>query len=253
MTTDVGELTALFVRRAPLLRALRAGPRTRSALAADRDVSRSTVDRAVRELESVGAVERHDGAIAITLVGRLALASHDDFERELRNVVDCALLDSLGDDAPIDRAVVDGATNVDATPAATARPLDALTDRLEAAVSVEWYATMALTGLVEAFRRRLDNGLTAHLYVDGDVVDTLVTDSLAVIEDMRGLPNATISETAVELPYDLALFEYAEGSEVVVLTGERGVDHLVCNDSDAAVAWGRERFGEVRADATDIV
>jgi Mn-dependent DtxR family transcriptional regulator len=47
-------------------------PAEKGVLAGELDRSRSTVDRAVRDPEAAGLVERTDGGYATTLAGRLA-------------------------------------------------------------------------------------------------------------------------------------------------------------------------------------
>jgi len=70
---DGDDLPSLVGRREPTLRLLSDGPTTNRDVIDALEVSRSTVTRALRELEEAGFVGRRDGGYATTLAGRFAL------------------------------------------------------------------------------------------------------------------------------------------------------------------------------------
>ncbi len=63
------EILSIVLQRWEVVDSLREGPKDKRTLVGDVDCSRSTVDRAVRELESIGVVEYCEGDHAVTQLG----------------------------------------------------------------------------------------------------------------------------------------------------------------------------------------
>jgi predicted transcriptional regulator len=82
------DVRQLLSQRADALSRLLDADRTKNELTEELDVSRSTVDRAVRELESNGLVRREGGTVTATLSGRLAYDSYRRFCAETEHVVE---------------------------------------------------------------------------------------------------------------------------------------------------------------------
>lgn len=68
------ELCSVVLQRWDVVDSLREGPKDKRALVAGLDCSRSTVDRAVRDLESMGVIEYADGKHAVTPLGETVAA-----------------------------------------------------------------------------------------------------------------------------------------------------------------------------------
>lgn len=83
------ELCSVVLLRWDVVDSLREGPKDKRALVAGLDCSRSTVDRAVRDLESMGVIEYADGKHAVTPLGETVAAGleeimeTDELRREL--------------------------------------------------------------------------------------------------------------------------------------------------------------------------
>src|SRR6056297_1681780 len=142
----------LLAQRADLLRAVRDGAPPKPELAAALSVSRSTVDRAVRDLEDSGLVERA-GGVTLTLKGRLALDSYETFAAHLRDFEAAeTALKTLPNDARVDRSLFRDATVVEATPVAPQRATEAYRSLVADATRVRGYASALLDGNVQTFR-----------------------------------------------------------------------------------------------------
>lgn len=63
------EICSVVLQRWDVIDSLREGPKDKRVLVGDVDCSRSTVDRALRDLESMGVVEYRDGEHAVTPLG----------------------------------------------------------------------------------------------------------------------------------------------------------------------------------------
>ncbi|WP_157744195.1 hypothetical protein [Halopenitus persicus] len=72
-------MASILLRRMKILGSLRGNPKTKCALVDSLDTSRSTIDRATRELETASMVEYVGGKFAVTTSGELVLNGFFDF------------------------------------------------------------------------------------------------------------------------------------------------------------------------------
>jgi predicted transcriptional regulator len=115
------------LRRAGVLGALVDGPLDKRSLVDAVDVSRSTVDRAVRELESLGLVRRDDGRQVATLAGRLVYRSLQQYHTRTEAVLQASdLLVHLDPDCGIDTRLLSGASQCAAEQPAPFLPAERL-------------------------------------------------------------------------------------------------------------------------------
>jgi len=113
----------IVAKRRDVLAAL-ATPTRKPELVDQLSASRSTVDRAVDELQQAGLVDRTGSSYVANFAGREALAAHDAYlDRVDALVAAQGVLDPLPPDVDVDPAALDGAQVVESTPAAPDSPL----------------------------------------------------------------------------------------------------------------------------------
>ncbi|MFB6079037.1 MAG: helix-turn-helix transcriptional regulator [Halarchaeum sp.] len=246
-------LARLLADRAAMLRPLRDGPRTPTELATRSDVSRSTVDRVVRAFVDHGALERRDGAVALTLRGRLALDAHDTHVATLERVLACDAFVDFDPNVPLSFSLVRTADVVTAAD----DPLRISTDLVslvERATHVEMYTSVLLPDVVDAVADRVTDGdLTLTVYVDDDVVSSLLRDYDDVVE--RVLPSEAVTLATVPdgHPFDVAVYTLADGERVAaVVFGTGAPAALLLNSSQGALAWASERLDAIADRATPL-
>ncbi|MFC6837690.1 tetratricopeptide repeat protein [Halomarina ordinaria] len=243
----------LLERRAEFLVHLGDEPQRKPALVEALGRSRSTVDRALRELEHAGLVERHDGGYATTLAGRLAEEAYRTFVETTSTVVAAdALLDALPAECEwLDPAVLAGAEYV---------PTDDLTPyELPAALRETVETADRLTALVPVVADPKVLAL-CHDHVDERGLDLVVGPALYETletrfpETLRGLVDggATVVRTDEEPPCTL-LLSSGEEPRVACVAYDGDASVGVCYNDTAAARAAAERYVEaVRADATDV-
>jgi len=254
MPGDVDAFATLLVRRAPLLRLLNDAPKTKPELVAETDVSRSTVDRAVRDMEGAGVVERRNGAVVLTLVGRLALDSYEAFHADIASLADCRALRDLDADAPIEVRALRECSVVAASPNTPHRCVREWIDRLRTADRVELYGTMVLPQVLDALVDDVvDGSLDVEAYLVPPVIEALVSDFGERAQRALDSDAVSIAEVEGGPSFDLAVFRGSDGSETVCIGfGTHGLEYLVLNETTEAVAWAHERLAAVRSDAEPI-
>lgn len=252
---DVADTVELLARRAGLLRSLRSGPKSKRDLVDALSVSRSTVDRAVRNLEARGFVERREGTVGISLKGRLALAAFESLATDVASLDDAGgVLEPLDSTATMDVSLLRGAEVVRPDPVTPNQPVAVLRDHLRDASRVRGFATGVLPSHVnEYYERVVEHGASVKLVVTGDVLDEVVANYGDAFEEALGTGRFHVWCTDRELEYSLLVVETPERTVVCALVyGDRGVFGVVENDDEQAVNWAIDAFESLREDADPV-
>lgn len=252
--TDTGDAVALLARRAELLRSLRDGSPTKRELAAAQSVSRSTVDRAVRDLEAAGLVEREDG-VSLTLQGRLAFDVYEQLTETLDALDDASgVLDPLPPDATLDGALLRGASVARPDPVAPQRPYLAYQSALEGATAVRGFAPAVLDENVPRFRERIvEDEVPVDLTVAPAALDELVSTHSDAVETCLDTGRLTLRRADETLDYGLVLAERPDATVVCALVyDDRGLAGVLRNDERRAVRWAEDVYERLRADAEPL-
>ena len=119
-TTEVIDALA---SRSDLIDALSAEPKDKREIVDELDVSRSTVDRAIRELEVLRVVEYGSGGLTLTFAGRLLVREYRGFEERVASVLDAqSVITVLGRESDLDARLLAGAEIVPADSVAPFKP-----------------------------------------------------------------------------------------------------------------------------------
>jgi predicted transcriptional regulator len=252
---DPAEIIATVNRRCDVLRALEDGPLEKPTLETRLAVSRSTIDRGIRELEETGLVTRDDEGYRRSLPGRIALEEFERFRSRLEGLGESApLLGELDATAALDGALLDGARVVGSTRTSPGRPVEALYDVVDRADRVRAVGLAVHPRQVHVYSRRVaEEGMQAALVLTEDAIERLVADYRESFD--VALDNDLVQFWRVDeaLPYSLTLADSGEETHVGVLVyaGE-SIQGCILNDGDRAVAWGEERFETLRERAEPV-
>lgn len=248
------EVLRVLARRADLLSALRNRQHTKPELAETLSVSRSTVDRAIRNLESHGLVERGD-AVSLTLTGALALDVYERFADRVATLDEAApLLNSLPTDATVDFPLLRNAAVVNPTRVAPQRAVETYRSLVADATRVRGFASAVLDSNISTFRERIvEQDVPVELVLAPEALDVLVTSHDDAIAESRASGNLVLYRATTTLDYSLMLVEHGAVTHVCGLfyddTGRIG---LVRNDDSDAVAWAADVYESLRADAEPL-
>lgn len=250
--TDTGPPLDLLAQRAELLRAVRGDPFRKPELADELAVSRSTVDRAVRQLEASGLVTRTGGSVSLTLKGRLALDSYETFAAHLAglNAADAAI-EPLPEDARVAPVLFRDATVVEATTVAPQRPTEAYRSLVADATHVRGYASRLLDSTVPTLRDRIvDGGLELDLVFDPDVLDAVLGGHGDAVADALDTGRLTLRQTDDGLVYSLMVLDTPTSTYACALFyDDSGHTGLLYNDDPDAVEWAEGVYQSLREGA----
>lgn len=245
------ELLQLLASRSTLLRALTERPRDKRTLAGDLDISRSTVDRAIRELVAAGVVRQQGRAYETTLTGRCALDAFEQCVRSLRGIEEARdLLSMLPLDAPLDPVFFKGATVHTSSPEIPDSVIQRLFTSIEDADRLYGIAPVALAGQLRPFYEAATaGGTTVEMVIADELFEKLLDapDSRAVIVEQLQRDSVNIYRT--EVPFRFGLWAVDDEAGIAVYT-DTGIGGLALNDEVAAVGWAMGLFDSLRDEAT---
>ncbi|WP_247002618.1 helix-turn-helix transcriptional regulator [Halosolutus gelatinilyticus] len=251
-TLDVLETVA---RREPLLSSLAEQPRDKRDLVDHLDCSRSTIDRAVRELEWLEFVDRTDGTYRLTAAGRLALAEHRRSAAVFESIETRShLLGHMPPDAPMSAAMLEGSEATEPPSHAPNEPLQELTCYLDRADRVR---AIAGAERIPQLRRRLydrtvNGDLDAELLMTDDLAEFIVAEYPEQVHDLA-VAGAVDFYVVDSLPYELTIFELPTGSQVFLFAiQETDIKAVLTNDSQAALEWATGVYRRFRTSAKKL-
>jgi predicted transcriptional regulator len=249
--TDGGQSSAVqpitaVAQRAGAMEALLAKPRDKRALMDELDVSRSTVDRATRELEALGVVEYMSGELYTTEVGRTAVRAYAAFEERVAGILEAQSVLSVLDPAVgIDSVILAGAEVVPADDIAPFKPGEKLVGVVRKAEHLRMTSRAhTYPESKDVFHNQIVNeGMTTEIVFRTRMLDYLRTNleeglqEILLEDDFEGYVTDTV-------PFGLYVAEWADTTKVCVLV--YGPDNhytgLIINDREAAIEWGKQTF-----------
>ena len=241
------EVMAVIARRGCVLRSVGTDGIGKRELVDRVDVSRSTVDRSVRELEANGLIERTGSGYRRTLVGELALEEFDTFASRIDGLVgNVGLLNPLPADGAIDAAMFDDASVVRAERHAPQAPITALCGLISTANGIHALSVAVFPQQVDTYVDALENGLSAEVVLAPEAAERLVSAFDTELSAALDTGRLVLREAPAGSEFGLLVAETDEGPVAgLLLFGEGGVRAFVRNDDHAAVAWARDRLADV--------
>lgn len=231
-------------------------PLTKPELVERLGVSRSTVDRAVRDLRAAGLVRTEGGTVVATNAGRLGSDAAERYGRSISDVCRALdLLEVLPADTELDPAFLSEATVHRPTGGPGRQALRAALSVVEGAeiVSACSRAVTDTSAPTAAHRLVVDAGATLEVIYTPSVAD-YIRDNYP--ENHREMA-ATGRYRAFELPsVPFGLFvATAEGQTsvaVAIYDTDDALAGVLTNDTDAAVAWAESTYRRYRERATEF-
>lgn len=238
------EVCSLVLRRWEVVESLCDETKDKRSLIEDLDCSRSTVDRAVRELEATGVLEYVDGEYAVTPIGRIITDGID----EVMTTVDLRL-----EFEPFLEWIPDGAFDLDLTHLRDAElwlpksgdPYAMINRHVRVVGQADTHrCVLPLVGLhghEAAHERIVNNGATGEIIVSPEASDTLRSDPAyaELTEEMAATGRFRMLQYDGQIPYFVGIFD-----DVVQI----GVDEdgepraLLETDSDEVRNWAQNEF-----------
>lgn len=244
----------VLANRASVLAAVRDVATTKRDLVDELSVSRSTVDRAIRDLETHDLVRRTDGGYRATLTGRLLLSARQEYARR---VTDTAAVGDLvshlppAADVPLETFATADAYRPDQPD--PHRPTTVLRDLAnEATHNRGVLVEQATPNATDVVRRRVVEGdLDIEYLISPAMREYLWSEQPQLVAELITDGGVDFYETE-PLPFDYALLTTPEATHflVVVYDGRGTLQGVLHSTEEAAVQWGASTFESHLDDAT---
>jgi predicted transcriptional regulator len=247
------DVLSLVDRRPQLLARLNEGTATKQELKTTLGVSRSTVDRAINELERAQLIDRSDRAYTLTLRGRIAY-------REFRRTVDrydslsaaTSLLEHLPETTELPGVLFDNTTVILPSSPAPETPRTEFVNRVRQSEVVVGTSTVVNQRLVEVF----DNQLTAHdlqlsLLLDKQVVEYLRDAHHDTLCTALATDRCTLQSIEQTPPFNLTIVNWTD-LWLGVHDDCGRLQGVLHTESAAAVEWAEQYLQEYTEQATPI-
>ncbi|WP_227131323.1 helix-turn-helix transcriptional regulator [Halorubellus salinus] len=236
------ELVRTLTRRREVLEALDDSACRKPELARELDVARSTVDRAIRQLQNQALVERGDDGYELTTCGEVAVDLYGRFASRLDAMCDARdVVAELPSREFAHPDVLDDATVVRAASSAPDRPVRAFLELVEDAEHARGFSPTAYGAYVDVFERRVvDAGMTAEFVFSDDALAELTTAHRESVQ--RATETGRVAVHRIDsLPMvGVSVLRREDGSRVLAMGvyDGTGMAALVQNDAPDAVSWG---------------
>ncbi|AXG11364.1 helix-turn-helix transcriptional regulator [Haloplanus rubicundus] len=241
-------------RRLDTLRTLGEAPASKAGLSERIDVSRSTAERSIRELETHGFVAASDEGYRVTVAGRLALAAHDERRRRTATAAAVApLFDGVDLSFDVDLSVLDGARVVEAHPHAPNRPVECVAALVADATHVSVYTGRFLSRHARLYHDRVLDGMTGTFVATDRVIDRQRSARPGEMREAMDLGRVALCRLDRDDPVSLVLAETPDGPEMgLVVYRDETPRGFVGSDDPAATRWARDLHERLWAAATPL-
>jgi len=252
MVEDGSSFRDVIDKRCDVLRYLIETSARKPELVNELPISRSTVDRAIRDLIAVNCVIEDGGEYTATKTGRLALTEYERYSSVTDSIQRSAsLLNHLPKSSDVDPALLEGASVTLAEPHAPDQALVPTTRLVENATLMKGLAPVVrksyLTTISAQFERE---AFEAEIVADVDVISALSDISTTPIEPFVRNDSLSLYRTDVALPYALWIMEAPTGDHAgITVYNSGGVAGTIVNNAADAVKWARETYQEYRKQA----
>lgn len=251
------DLREVVSKRYALLQALADGAKSKPELAAAIQHSRSTVDRAVRELLDAACIEPTAAGkrtYQLTPAGRIAVeleATHRDRTDRLGEYRE--LMNSVPADAPVSDALISEA-EVYYSPRTPDIAFQPGTEILSEANKMMGTAPVVREEYFETLRPHLESGgFELEIVMDAGLLAAIKANYETEFTDLTERDAVTVYVTEQSLPYALWLTEQDNGATAgITIHDDGGVKGSIVNESPSAIRWAKAQYTAYRDAATRV-
>jgi predicted transcriptional regulator len=250
-TVPVVGIIDTATRRIEFLECLRENEKDKRTLVSDIGMSRATVDRGLRELESVGLIEYASGRFTLTPVGMILVSGLSDLIKtiELGQQLSPFLKWVSDDDFDIDLHLLADAEVLLPEPGNPWAMMNRHVKLLEKADNGWVFQPLASLHAMEAAYERIVNaGATGASVVESSVADTFRSNPnySELVEEMISTGRFDLFVYGGTIPYYLGVFD----ETVQIGADDNGSPRAILeSDSQPVLQWAENKYEEYRRQA----
>lgn len=247
------ELVEVIKRRIDVLEECERNHPDKRELVEELPQSRSTINRALQELETLGLVDYADGGYTTATAGELAADAYRTLLDQLDAIAEAQpLLEALPDDLAIEPAVLTDARIELAEPPAPSQVIEPLVDLFDEANRLRGLAASELQPeLGEAIHERvLAGNLDVEYVLSPELADFVSSERGEMVAQARSTGRAELFVHPA-VPANLCIADGPDGSTVTLgaTRGNGAILGVIVNDDPTAVRWAEARYRRYRDEA----
>ncbi|MFC4451230.1 helix-turn-helix transcriptional regulator [Halorussus aquaticus] len=246
-------LDSVLAERHLYLRALIDQPRSKCDLEDDLDGSRSTLDRALRDLADAELATYEDGVWKPTPLGLCSYRTRNAYLDRLENLAEAApLFNELSSGSPVDCAFVIGADVHEADSSMPDAVMHRLLDSVEGRQNVSVATPVVVTGFAEDFYECVRQGenYSLELLIPPDVFERTRAAFPTLTDELLDDENVSLHTTSIPFSFGLWIVDSAEAG-IIVFT-DQGVCGILVNDTPEALDWATDQYERAKQDADPV-
>ena len=255
MAGNRGEaIAAAIARRRDFVEYLAGEPRTQAAVAAALDVSRSTVTRAMQELQAAELVARVDGQYRTTRLGEVVLETYERYHSQLSELAAAeGLFENLSPEAPFESWLLTEGTYYPVQRGASFRVRERVNEQFrEATRIVGMGRTRSERESADVYRQKVieedrpvENVLSVDLYEHIRNLDWAA--------EFFGAENLDVY-VLESVPYGLFVIDRPQGAVMVMVVydADDAMKGVLLGETPSIRAWARDVYESYRAAATPL-
>lgn len=247
-------LDAVLTERHSYLRALIKQPRSKCDLEDKLDSSRSTLDRAFRELADADLAKYENGVWKPTLLGRCSYKMRETYLNQLESLVEAApLFNDLSSESPVDCTFLAGANVYNADPSMPDAVMQTLLRSVEEGQNVSVATPVVVTGFAEDFYECVKSGgnYSLEFLVPLDVFERVRAVFPTLTDELLSDENVSLHTTSIPFNFGLWVVDTEEAG-IIVFT-EQGVGGILVNDTTDALDWATNQYERAKRDAEPVL
>lgn len=219
------------------------------------DVSRSTVYKAVRELEEWQLVTKTSDGYQLTSFGRAVVGEFTEFRKTVDRMSDfrtASTTELLENTVPA--SILREGEFVTPARRAPERPFEVLSESLKGAETVLGFSPVLGRQYLELLEdRSMNHGVEFDIVTNPEIIDYVLAEHRGVIERILSENRLKIWRTESELRYGMVVLESDAPKLTVLVHTERGtLTGLLQTDAPEAIEWGHQQFEEYKNGASRI-
>lgn len=251
--TDSPQRASVAERRRGILTALADQPLDQRDLRDTVSVSRSTVYKALRELEAADLVrEGDDGRYHLTQYGRLVRRRHDDYEARRRRLEAAApVLNALPESLLVPLSFVERGRVYTADRYAPERPFAQMEFISEASDDYRCLSPIAVPRYMAQIHGRVEEeGLDVELLVERPAVEPLR--SYDRFDEAVADPAFSLRATDAELPFGILVTEDTEVACLFTYGDGGSLRGMLVSEAPGAYDWAARQYERFRGDSEAV-
>lgn len=237
-----------IARRATLIRNILDGHTQKRDLVQVSDVSRATLDRAIRCLNEKGIVSYQNGKCAVTLYGELALREYERLEDRYRSLNDAkSLLHSLDPESPLETRVLRDADVLFSDQPDPHAPIVCLERLLKDCDSIICLSPVVPPRFIGLFYPCVvEPSIETELMLRNEIVEYLRETYPSEMNEVLEAESSSMYKVEVHPTFGVVLLDN-KTIWVGVYDDDGGLRGAIVSESPAALEWGTSQIRKRRS------